>query len=82
MMIIFAFKKREFKEKTHDADLSLLIKNPNPLLKKRIPDSDSPKIGRIPDSDSDCELHNWDSARMIVAVISSFLKSIPMLVFC
>ena len=76
MMIIFAFKKRELKEKTHDADLSLLIKNPNPLLKKT--DSGFAKNW----ADSDCELHNWDSARMIVAVISSFLKSIPMLVFC
>ena len=53
MMIIFAFKKAEFKEKTQDANFSLTIKNPNPLLK-----TDSGfvflnwlKIGRIPDSD-------------------------------
>ena len=45
MMIIFAFKKGELKEKTQDANFSLPIKNPNPLLKKRIPDSDS-KIGQ------------------------------------
>ena len=32
-MIIFAFKKGELKEKTQDANFSLLIKNPNPLLK-------------------------------------------------
>ena len=39
MMIIFAFKKRELKEKTQDANFSLPIKNPNPLLKNgfRIP---------------------------------------------
>ena len=33
MMIIFAFKKGELKEKTQDANFSLPIKNPNPLLK-------------------------------------------------
>ena len=33
MMIIFAFKKAELKEKTQDANFSLPIKNPNPLLK-------------------------------------------------
>ena len=33
MMIIFAFKKRQLKEKTQDANFSLPIKNPNPLLK-------------------------------------------------
>ena len=32
-MIIFAFKKGELKEKTQDANFSLPIKNPNPLLK-------------------------------------------------
>ena len=32
-MIIFAFKKAELKEKTQDANFSLPIKNPNPLLK-------------------------------------------------
>ena len=51
-------KKGELKEKTLDAIFSLPIKIPNPLLKKRIPDSDS-KIGRnlggfrIADSDFD-----------------------------
>ena len=35
MMIIFAFKKAEFKEKTQDANFSLPIKNPDPLLKNR-----------------------------------------------
>ena len=48
MMIIFAFKKGEFKEKTQDANFSLPIKNPDPLLKNRYwneeSDSDS-KIG-------------------------------------
>ena len=34
-MIIFAFKKAEFKEKTQDANFSLPIKNPDPLLKNR-----------------------------------------------
>ena len=33
MMTIFAFKKAELKEKTEDANFSLPIKNPNPLLK-------------------------------------------------
>ena len=33
MMIIFAFKKAELKEKTQDANFSLPTKNPNPLLK-------------------------------------------------
>ncbi len=33
MMIIFAFKKGELKVKTQDANFSLPIKNPNPLLK-------------------------------------------------
>ena len=33
MIIIFAFKKGELKEKTQDANFSLPIKNPNPLLK-------------------------------------------------
>ena len=33
MMIIFAFKKVELKEKTQDAYFSLPNKNPNPLLK-------------------------------------------------
>ena len=32
-MIIFSFKKAELKEKTQDANFSLPIKNPNPLLK-------------------------------------------------
>ena len=32
-MIIFAFKKRELKEKTQDANFSPPIKNPNSLLK-------------------------------------------------
>ena len=32
-MIIFAFNKAELKEKTQDANFSLQIKNPNPLLK-------------------------------------------------
>ena len=32
-MIIFAFKKAELKEKTQDANFTLPIKNPNPLLK-------------------------------------------------
>ena len=44
MMIIFAFKKRELKEKTQDANFSIPIKNPESANKKRIPDSDS-KIG-------------------------------------
>ena len=44
-MIIFAFKKRELKEKTQDANFSLPIKNPESAIKKRIPDSDS-KIGQ------------------------------------
>ena len=56
MMIIFAFKKRQLKEKTQDTNFSLPIKNPESAIKKRItdPDSDSkigPKIGRIPDPD-------------------------------
>ena len=56
-MIIFAFKKGKLKEKTQDANFSLPIKNPNPLLKT---DSDSKidqKLGgfRIPDSDTDCQ---------------------------
>ena len=50
-MIIFAFKNRELKEKTQDANFSIPIKNPESAIKKRIPDSDS-KIGRIPDSGS------------------------------
>ena len=33
MMIIFAFKKRQLKEKSQDANFSPPIKNPNPLLK-------------------------------------------------
>ena len=33
MMIIFAFKKRELKDKTQDANFSLPIKTPNSLLK-------------------------------------------------
>ena len=33
MMIIFALKKWELQEKTQDANFSLRIKNPNPLLK-------------------------------------------------
>ena len=32
-MKIFAFKEEELKEKTQDANFSLPIKNPNPLLK-------------------------------------------------
>ena len=32
-MIIYAFKRAELKEKTQDANFSLPIKNPNPLLK-------------------------------------------------
>ena len=58
MMIIFAFKKRELKEKTQDANFSPPIKNPNPLLKKLIPDSDSKidqKLGGFRISDSDCQ---------------------------
>ena len=58
MMIFFAFKKRQLKEKTQDANFSLPIKNPNPLLKNgfwiRIPKltknwADSGFL--IPDSD-------------------------------
>ena len=45
MMIIFAFKKRELKEKTQDANFSLPIQNPESAIKKRIPDPDS-KIGQ------------------------------------
>ena len=41
MLIIFALKKGELKEKTQDGNFSLPIKNSNSLLKKRIPDSDS-----------------------------------------
>ncbi len=33
MMLIFAFKKGELKEKSDDANLSIPIKNPNTLLK-------------------------------------------------
>ena len=33
MMIIFAFKKGELKEKTQDANFSLPIKNQNPVQK-------------------------------------------------
>ena len=33
MMLIFAFKKEELKEKTQDANFCLPIKNPNPLSK-------------------------------------------------
>ena len=54
MMIIFALKKRQLKEKTQDANFCLPIKNPESVIKKRISDPDSkigPKIGRIPDSD-------------------------------
>ena len=44
MLIIFAYKKQELKEKTQDANFTLPIKSPNPLgIKKRIPDS---KIGQ------------------------------------
>ena len=57
MMIIFAFKKGELKEKTQDANFSLPIKNPNPLLKNgfRIRIPNLAKIGLIPDSDTDCQ---------------------------
>ena len=57
MMIIFAFKKGKLKEKTQDANFSLPIKNPNPLLKNgfriRIPKLIERKLGgfRIPDSE-------------------------------
>ena len=54
MMIIFALKKEELKEKNQDANFSLPIKNAESAIKKRIPDSDSnidPKIWRIPDLD-------------------------------
>ena len=34
MMIIFAFKKRQLKEKTQDANFSLPIKNPESAIKK------------------------------------------------
>ena len=56
-MLIFAFKKGELKEKTQDANFSLPIKNMIPLLKM---DSGFVfqnwlKIGRIPDSDTDCQ---------------------------
>ena len=59
-MITFAFKKRDLKEKTQDANFSIPIKNPESAIKKRIPDSDSKidqKLGgfRIPDSDTDCQ---------------------------
>ena len=50
MMIIFAFKKGEFKEKTQGANFSLPIKNPNPLLRNGFGFQNWPKIGRIPDS--------------------------------
>ena len=33
MMIIFAFKKEELKEKSTNSNFSLPIKNPNPVLK-------------------------------------------------
>ena len=47
MIIIFAFKKRQLKEKTQDANFSLPIKNPESAIKKRIPDQDSDsKIGQ------------------------------------
>ena len=46
-MIIFAFKKAELKEKTQDANFSLLFKNPNPLLKNVF--QNWLKIGRIPE---------------------------------
>ena len=60
MIIIFAFKKAELKEKTQDANFSLPIKNPESAIKKRIPDSDykiDQKLGgfQIPDSDTDCQ---------------------------
>ena len=46
--IIFAFKKGELKEKTQDANFSLPINNPNPLLKNgfriRIPKLDGSRI--------------------------------------
>ena len=56
MMIIFAFKKWELKEKTQDANFSIPIKNLESAIKKLIPDSDSKikqKLGgsRIPDLD-------------------------------
>ena len=47
MMIIFAFKKWELKEKTQDANFSLSIKNPNPLLKNG--------FQNWADSDTDCQ---------------------------
>ena len=57
--VIFAFKKRELKEKTQDTNFSLPIKNPESAIKNRIPDPDSdskigPKLGgfRILDSGS------------------------------
>ena len=52
MMIIF--RKRELKEKIQDANLSLPIKNPNPLLKNgfRIW---IPKLGGFRIQDSDCQ---------------------------
>ena len=50
--VIFAFKKRELKEKAQDAKFSLPIKDPESAIKKRIPDSKiGQKIGRIPDPD-------------------------------
>ena len=54
MVILFAFKKRQLKQKTQDANFSKPIENPESDIKKRIPDSDSkigPKNGRIPDPD-------------------------------
>ena len=47
MMIIFASKKGELKEKTQDAYFSLPIKNPNPLLKNGFGFQNWLKIGRI-----------------------------------
>ena len=39
MMKIFAFKEKELKEKTQDANFSLPNKNPESAIKKRISDS-------------------------------------------
>ena len=55
-MIIFAFKKGELKEKTQDANFSLPIKNPNPLLKSgfRIRIPKLAKNWADSDTDTDC----------------------------
>ena len=74
-MKIFGPKKPE------DANFSLTINNPNPLLQQRIPDSDSGfknclKIGRIPDSD--CQTYEFFTFEgFLRKIYLKHLKRIP-----